>query len=608
MSQFERYVIPLKFDRSNDHATHHRIGNLNVWVCVSNSELNVFFDECAHMGGALFSNGKNLVCRHHGWSYDFNGRNSNRGAPNLRKAKVLETTGSSIEVLLPSKAVNFVKTQLEHPLKIKVHSHATLELNYRGDSLIFDPWLEGPAYYGAWHLQPKPVVSVQEIKVNAIIITHPHPDHFHISTLEKMDKSLAIYFPQFPSQIIEDGLNDLGFTNQFPVFWGETFSIGSHIKSKFLKPRSMWEDSATYTWIEDKGTTFNWLNLVDAGSVIDEYALPDLDLMTSAFDQGASGYPLTWTHLSESRQVKMLKAQKISTLNLLPARAKKLNVKYFLPFAGHWRLGLEEHEKYAKLIPHTTFQEISDSFLLQAPHTEFLGLYPGDSFDFLNKTTNRNVKENSEGKKEGTELKSSFINFQATLSQDLLASFRIRMSNLTNQGEAFGCEKVSFKVSTTQGSFSEIFKFYSSRTVNNQKIDIEVVIPEHILALLAEGNANWDHVAIGYWGTWTRNPDVYPANFMRLLQAANAKSTIRNNLSVEAEIQGILHRTVGDIIEADEIDSPKLLSRLGLPCISCIRSNSETLEQAMDIHNIDIESSVWILRELASKTLARLAT
>jgi CMP-N-acetylneuraminate monooxygenase len=601
MVEVAKVSLPFYFDKMMDSATKLVFNGLNVWVCKSGQNLSVFYDECAHMGSPLESNGKYLVCPQHGWTYDFSGRNIQTGGPNLRKAKVVSINSSTIEVLLPTNVLKLEKAKLTHPLQIDVHSHATLEIKYRGTNVIFDPWLEGPAYYGAWHLYPKPTVVAQDLNVEAIVITHPHPDHFHLPTLEKMNKKLPIFFPQFPSRLIEVGLKELGFTNPKPIFWGETFSIGNHFNARFLRPRSMWEDSATYVWVEDEGVVFNWLNLVDAGSVIDEFSIPDLDLLTSAFDQGASGYPITWTHLSEQRKRKMLEAQKRNTLNILPMRARKLNARYFLPFAGHWRLGLDIHRSYAELIPHTTFEEISETFAANAPRSKFLGLYPGQSFDFQSQQRDFRNTQKLINIKVDSGLNPSDVNFQETIDQGKIDSFRLQMFNLVQLAESFGSENVEFEVTNTENSYSDTFHFFSSHTRKEEKIKISVQIPGHILSLLSENKANWDHVAIGYWGIWSRNPDRYPANFMRLLQSGNSQLQIDQGLIHESGFEFILEKSVGDIIEKEGVIASKLLSRLGLPCISCIRSNSETLAQAMEIHNLDIDSSSWILRDLASR-------
>jgi hypothetical protein len=374
---------------------------------------------------------------------------------------------------------------------------------------------------------------------------------------------------------------------------------------KFLRPRSLWEDSGVLTLIEDEGTRFSWLNLVDAGAVIDQNLLGDLDLLTSAFDQGASGYPLTWSNISPQRKSKILEAQKESTLELLVKRSNQLKAQYFMPFAGHWRLAQPEHQKYAEMIPHTTFQELNEIFTKESGFTKFLGIYPGEKFDFFSgvkssssATSRRNsasspIHENSLG---------SYIESGVSImTEETIKLFIFQMRKLQDKSEAFGVEKVNFTVKSTDGFLREIFTFESTLSKNSAPVNIEVSVPSHILCLFAEGNANWDHIAIGYWGEWKRSPDVYPTNFMRLLQSGSHHLDHPNLEVSEKKISLILKRSIGDLIESNSEQTSYFLTRLGLPCLSCIRSNSESLEQALNLHHIDLDSHMWILREMASK-------
>lgn len=592
---FDKFVIRKPSNLPRNGGIPITINEINYWICNYEGSTHILYDECSHMSGALKATSSNLVCTVHGWTYNFDGSNQNRTGPSLQRLRILKESENDFEVLLPIKELQKPKVPLIHPLQIQVHSHATLEFSYREKSVLFDPWLNGPAYYGAWRLHPEPIVSTENLQVSGIVITHPHPDHFHLPTLEKIDRETPIYFPKFPSGIIERGLDELQFQNQNPMLWNENFSVGNYIKMKFLRPRSLWEDAGVLTLIDDEGVRFSWLNLVDAGSVIDQNLLGNLDLLTSAFDQGASGYPLTWSHLSEQRKLKMLEAQKQNTLELLVRRSNQLKARYFMPFAGHWKLALPEHQKYAEMIPHTTFQELKDLFKKESVFTEFIGIYPGEKFDFfLGNVTSPETKskEVSAGNFTRGEVRN--------LNEETLGLFVSQMEKLQSRGEAFGVEKVNFTVKSIDGSLNETFTFESSLSLESLPIDVEVSVPSHILCLFAEGKANWDHIAIGYWGEWSRNPDIYPTNFMRLLQSGNNHSDYSVGEITEQQISSILKRSIGDLLEKNAEQASFYLTRLGLPCISCNRSNSESLEQALTLHNVDLDSNMWILRELAS--------
>ena len=571
------------------------------WITRTENSYHVFYNECAHMGGTLETTKNSLICRHHGWSYEFDGRNQNLNGPRLREVKVESETETHLQVSLLNRLKKLEAGPLLSPLDLKIHSHATIELVYRYRSIVFDPWLDGPAYYGSWSLYPEPLISGSDLKVNGIVITHPHPDHFHLPTLERINKSTPIFYPKFPSQIIEKGLIELGFKNLQPQFFDDEFFISDYFKLKFLRPRSMWEDSATLTQIwDEKKMRFNWLNLVDAGSVVDEFSLSNLDLLTSAFDQGASGYPLTWQHLSETRKIKLLTEQKKSTQKILVHKAQTLKPKYFLPFAGHWRLGLPEHEDYAQKIPHTSFEELSEQFIQNETERKFLGVHPGQRVQF----PSTRIFENDKPLKDEKSIHRNEYNLnystKTLLTSQEISNFNSRMNLLVNKSEAFGVENVDFVVKNTEDIEINNYCFRSSTSLNAPVIKITVKVPSGILRLFSQGKANWDHIAIGYWGLWYREPDVYPSNFMRLLQAGEVTPDNINKIVGSDEINLILSKTVGDLIEHDPTRMSYLLNRLGLPCISCTHSNAETLSQALQIHGLDIESSTWILREIAS--------
>jgi CMP-N-acetylneuraminate monooxygenase len=174
------------------------------------------------------------------------------------------------------------------------------------------------------------------------------------------------------------------------------------------------------------------------------------------------------------------------------------------------------------------------------------------------------------------------------------------MNILQSKSEAFGVENINFIVKTRDRNVHEEFNFASSLSKNSGSIRIEVCIPNYIFILFAQGRANWDHIAIGYLGEWHRDPDIYPANFMRLLQSGQSKFQCNSDEVAIIDIQEILNFTIADLVEKEPNVIPYYLTRLGLPCLICIRSNSETLSQALNIHNVDIESNAWLLRELSS--------
>ncbi len=590
----------LRVDKNNFESgkfTRTRLRNVDLWVCMRDENSVVFYDECAHMGGRLtYKSG--FVCNQHGWTFLPDGSNINLGSPGLRRPKIISEDRRYLEIELPTRP-NLYKAPLEKPLSIEVISHACLLLTYNSRKILFDPWIFGPAYYGSWHLFPKPNLSPKDLEVNAIVVTHPHPDHFHLETLKQFNSEIPIYFPKFPSGIIENGLKEIGWQNKKPSAWDEQIEVDQNFMLTFLRPRSNWEDSATLFSIEDGGLVFSWLNLVDAGSVIDAFSLPEIDLLSSAFDQGASGYPLTWSHINDSAKIQILAEQKKQTLAQLSNRAIQFAPKYFLPFAGHWRLGLPQHQKYAKCIPHTTFEEIRDNFLVGAPETIVLGMLPGNYYDFLKEEI---IPSAINDVNTDLDLKSTQVAraISGLITDSQVTNFEKLMENLALNSEAFRVEKVDFQVIVEEIAYNKTFRFESIDSLETDSLQISVEIPLDIFTLYADGYANWDHIAIGYWGVWNRSTNVYPANFMRLLQAGHSTPYSNSNFFQSKSDNRVLDSSVADLLETHFEVVKSILNRAGLPCISCTRTNSETLRNALEIHGVDLSSNPWILSQLRS--------
>jgi hypothetical protein len=249
------------------------------------------------------------------------------------------------------------------------------------------------------------------------------------------------------------------------------------------------------------------------------------------------------------------------------------------------------------MIPHTKFEELEISFKENAPDVKLLSMYPGEFFDFFSNSHEINSITRVEMAKDFIP---EVVSSKIQLDDDFTERVESQMFILQQKGEAFGVENVIFKISSSGRFYEKNFRFSSAESRNGPIITITVKVPDSILYLFSINETNWDHIAIGYWGEWTREPDVYPANFMRLLQSGQEQSILNEGKNSAFAVSSLLRITIGDIIEKDPDRIVKILSRLGLPCISCIRTNSETIGQALEIHQIDIVANLWLLREMAA--------
>ena len=100
-------------------------------------------------------------------------------------------------------------------MKIKFLNHASILVEIKETQIIFDPWFFGEIFNNSWSLvQNTDVQSINFEKLKYIIISHEHPDHFHIPTLKfiaERTKNIKILFPKRHNDNVKNFLESIGF-------------------------------------------------------------------------------------------------------------------------------------------------------------------------------------------------------------------------------------------------------------------------------------------------------------------------------------------------------------------------------------------------------------
>lgn len=142
----------------------------------------------------------------------------------------------------------------------QVLSHASLLVRNGNKTLLTDPWLVGSCYWRSWWNYPpvKPEL-IENLRPDAIYITHVHWDHFHGATLRRFPKKTPIVIPLERSTRMKRDLNSMGFRNLIEVPHGKSFALDDDLKLTSYQ-FSIWGDSALV--VEGGGTSL--LNANDA--------------------------------------------------------------------------------------------------------------------------------------------------------------------------------------------------------------------------------------------------------------------------------------------------------------------------------------------------------
>ena len=556
------------------------IGKKSLWIKTSASGMpeRVLVDKCAHMGSPLEVRQDGFVCRAHGWLYSQSGDNRTLGNPGLENLQ-FSVDGDELEVKVefPDPILS-VSGSLKGDETLELLAHASFLLRVDDKVVLFDPWLEGPTYWGSWHHYPKNSVDIQALGVTDIIITHPHPDHFHIPTLMQLPREANVFIPNFESGILQRELGALGFGHVNLTGWEEKVALGKNFEFAFLRPISQWEDASCLVRVQD----WIWLNQNDSGAALKDELLPEsLDLLTTSFDVGASGYPLTW-NISDGRKGAIVAAGKTQILSAIQRRARSTQSKYFAPFAGWWRHGLLEHEAFSKILEHTQFDDLRELF--RESETSLLETIP--SSKIVLKTMQHTWDTEVRAQLNAEINRVAFKQPNSVLSDALLKQkLHEHLSGLAQLSHASSCENVDFIVSVPTIGFEIKQRFGSLE--GQMLVQVRAEIPRWIGELLVGGDSTctWNHVDIGYWVGWSRSPDIYPANFMRLLQLGY-QPDLAFRIRESQNPDDIEKKSIAELIELNPELASSILNRAGLPCAACTKTNSDSLGNAFEIHKV----------------------
>jgi len=565
-----------------------------VWVAPSGDGLvsAVVRDRCAHMGAQILPTRTGWRCPLHHWGYFLDGSNIDKSLPGLEKVE-FEYNAPHLTIHLGVTSPLFLENggSLTGEESLELLSHASFLLSAGGSRVLFDPWLVGEAYWGSWVHFPQERIHMENFPPPThIVITHPHPDHFHKETLAQLPRNIPVFFPDFPSGIIQEGLKDLGFTNLRMVDWEVPVSLDCEIEFAFLRPTSYWEDSAVLVRVSN----WIWLNQNDAGAVLDDALLPkEIDLLTASFDVGASGYPLTWG-VPEQKSKEILRQQASNLLDQLRGRCEATNSRCFGPSASYWRLGSNPGHLYSEFIPHNNLAAVEAAFA--SSPVRVLKTIPGSKLNL--RTMEIIFSEVSFSKMESDSVERDNCDERTRNNSEgnLVGQLTKHLSALATMSYAVRCEEVMFTVVVPELAIRVSQRFGLGRGEPDYEISVEVPAWVAHEIVSSDSQATWHHFDIGYWCKWTRSPDQYAPGFTRLVRLGYVPALKVEAISSSLEVSKL---SIAKILEDGGEVAASLLKRSGLACSSCNLVNSETLEDAIRIHSIPhhnaslLQSGLW---------------
>jgi len=554
---------------------------------------------CPHQGGAVYDKGTCFECPLHGWQFDrLTGRCLNAPSRSLALIPVVEDEHGVLFADLPGPVhvdrVAHGARSAKAGLTIGLHSHACLEISYEGFTLITDPWLDGPAFLGAWVPSPAPDTTGVDLRPDAILITHEHSDHFHEPTLRHFDRRTPILVPDFPNERLPRRLAALGFADVRPLRFGERTRLRKGWSLTAFEPASYWNDA--FVLVDVDG--FRIFDINDAGvnARIAKMAGP-VDVLAVQFSAGASGYPWTWAHLSDDEKAEISRKACEGKLQLIREATKIYGASAVLPFASHFALWHPSHLQYASLMTRNTLADVTAA--LADTDVDVIDLLPGDTWDVGKGVIRRgSVDRTNLANPANPENLPNLEN----LSRDELAAYLHRLNDVP---EIAFCEDVVVRLQAESAS-NPAASIDLSFTVANGRLEaldgvadapnLRITLPLAVATAVVRQELSWDEAFIGYWCRFDRRPNVYHSGFWRLFQAPYYKRAIDVRESAPSPIAAT--STVADVLEAHGDRADRILRRYGLYCLGCQHSTAESLEMAARQHGLEPKRCDLLIKEL----------
>lgn len=311
----------------------------NTIIGQVNGEWIAYDNVCDHNGGTLCldEGGETATCPIHKWTLLLNQGRYENDCPK----KALTVTEDGDHLIIVKGEEQFPKVEkndlCETKIEFHFNAHACVSLKAANISLITDPWLiESCFATGWWHSNPPSEEAIDRlINSDLIYISHNHPDHLHIPTLEKfVDKNKIFLIPNFESKSVEAILRGLGYNNLIVGDFLQEIIIEKEglLKLIIVKSGDDRDDSSLLVYTKENVVFFG----VDT-NMPNKWVLPHVDILFTPFAGGASGFPSRIDNFNDNKKLEIISANKSSVLtNHVQKLVSSTNPRFVVPYAGYF--------------------------------------------------------------------------------------------------------------------------------------------------------------------------------------------------------------------------------------------------------------------------------
>lgn len=385
--------------------------------------------------------------------------------------------------------------------------------------LLADPWLKEGAFEGSWFHYPLLRTRVADLlPIDAIYISHLHPDHFDEETLRKFPKTTPILYLDQPPNFLEKKLKALGFEELFPIGHQETQILGPY-RVTMYKPFTghLFHETQIGNLIDSalviEDEEFRILNANDnaptlAASVelYDRHGAFDV---VQLVDSCAGPYPACFENLSHEEKLKEKERILLRHLKLMADSANLLRTRYFQPFAGHYQLG----GRLLKLNPYLAVAEVEEvSQFMEKRGLRSLALREGDTFDLTTSIIHQKLTHTFDRKTWENDVRNApytYDHWSSPSRTDLYASFMKALIRLREKQRVMDLYP-NWKVVIEVRDPNERWEFdLSLNPLTRSEKTLTFSLPAKLMMAILKKEIHWNNAEVGCHIQMHREPNEY---------------------------------------------------------------------------------------------------
>ena len=399
----------------------------------------------------------------------------------------------------------------------------------KGTKILSDPWIEDGVFDGSWCHFHSLETSLQDLQdVDAIYVSHVHPDHFYERFFD-FRKDMPIIVLDHGFNFLHKNLEKLGYKNLIKIKDNDTKSF-MDFKITMFKPFSkhnFFEENTKVGNLIDSAIVLesdeqiifnandNSPNIEACQFLKEKFGKIDLAMMNY---NNAGPYPSCFDNLSEKEKKEEHFLNLERNINFLKENIKVLEPKNFMPFAGAYVIGGKRFKKNDYLGT-TTWDECAKR-LIESRQIEanIVCLREKDTFDLTSSKSNKKYEE-IDIMKMKSYIENNLRNIEYPYEKDEKPNIVSLEKDLKKSIELLKqrVEKINLKPDMEVSIFLEKKEIYVCKP-ENSKGRLECRLDSRLLKRILHKDSHWNNAEIGCHIDFYRSPNYYSPDIHTMLQ------------------------------------------------------------------------------------------